>query len=203
MWTCDTELVSLPVQRIGGGYCRCVLGVRRLGHSPEKVRVNGFRKGVGSRFGNDSRTLSGDSPRPFRLRPLSGFDPFAASPFPASTTSVSPRVLTAMAGCLRDLPATGWHNNLAASFVRNLKSRGQCDLRSQSSPPRGLAASSDGGEVEVVWPLRCNAKHRRLWKKKRPTLKIRTVCGYPSGMSRPRFSPRFATRSARWGGLPR
>ena len=136
----------------------------------------------------------------------------AALPAGALGPDDEPLVLTAMAGCLRDLPATGWHNHLAASFVRNLKSRGQCDLRSQSSPPRGLAASSDGGEVEVVWrarsALRCNAKHRRVWKKtansgkKRPTLEIRTVCGYPSGMTRPRFSSRFETGSARWRGAP-
>jgi hypothetical protein len=68
----------------------------------------------------------------------------------AQTTSVSPLGLPALAGCLRDMPATGWHNHLAASLFRNLKSRGRCDLRSQSSPPRRLAASSDGGEVEVV-----------------------------------------------------
>ena len=92
MWTCDTELVSLPVQRIGGGYCRCVLGVRRLGHPPEKVRVNGFRKGVGSRFGNDSRTLSGDSP---------------PDPFPAST-AFRLRLLS-------DFPLSGFHNERVAA----------------------------------------------------------------------------------------
>ena len=35
-----------------------------------------------------------------------------------------------------------------------------------------------------------------------PTLAIRTVCGYPSGMTRPRFSSRFETGSARWRGAP-
>jgi len=175
--------------------------------------------GVGTDVGNPHTGMSrSTSPRcsvalPLLSKTCPARSPPRCQPAPsAQTTSVSPLVPTAMAECLRDLPATGWHNHLAASFVRNLKSRGQCDLRSQSSPPRGLAASSDGGEVEVVWrarsALRCNAKHRRVWKKtansgkKRPTLEIRTVCGYPSGMSRPRFSRRFATRSARSGGSP-
>src|SRR6516162_6806674 len=44
----------------------------------------------------------------------------------------------------------------------------------------------------------------RLWKetadsgKKRPTLAIPTVCGFPSGTTRPRFSSPFETRRDGW-----
>src|SRR6516165_10719849 len=111
--------------------------------------------------------------------------------------SVSPLVLTAMAGCLRDLPATGWHNQLAASLFRNLKSRGQRDLRSQSSPPRVLAASSDGSEVEVVRGDRSELRYKAgsgseaIW---RPTL-WRAECG--GGAVFTAFRNAF---SSPWGG---
>ena len=43
-----------------------------------------------------------------------------------------------------------WHNYLAASVCAFLNSQLQIDLRSRSSPPRGLAASYLGGELAVA-----------------------------------------------------
>jgi len=43
-----------------------------------------------------------------------------------------------------------WHKHLAASFFVFLNSLIQNDLRSKSSPPRGLAASWLGGELAVA-----------------------------------------------------
>jgi hypothetical protein len=43
-----------------------------------------------------------------------------------------------------------WHNHLAASLFHRLNSHSQGNLRSRSSPPRGLAASWLGGELGLA-----------------------------------------------------
>ena len=97
-----------------------------------------------------------------------------------------------------------------SSNLQFSKSRGIGAIRSDDGPCRKAAdgalpakqaphrpgTGSKSGLVQRLVPNRADSFQ------KRPTQVIRTVCGYPSGTSQPRFSSRFEARSARWGGLP-
>ena len=79
---------------------------------------------------------------------------------PRRAKASKPRIWRAGLPCIgRADPSDGsrWHNYLAVSFFLRLKLQSHSDLRLRGSPPRGLAASSLGGELGVVGMLRNRA----------------------------------------------